>query len=181
MIVSGQRIEELFGEAEIAREVERIAREIEAGLPKDGAGLLVLCVLKGAFVFTADLIRALSRLGVSPEVDFLSVSSYGAGRTSGELRLTRDIEGSVAGRDVVIVEDILESGRTLAFAGDLARTRGARSVRSVVLLDKRGHRKADIEPDHLGFVCPDKFVAGYGMDAGYRFRELPFVGAVTED
>ena len=141
---------------------------------------LVIAVLKGSFIFAADLIRAMHVAGLSPDVEFITLSSYGSGTVSRGVTIVKDIDSDVAGRDVILVDDILESGRTLDFARTLMLERGARSVRVVVLLDKPGHRKAAIEPDHTGFECPDLFVVGYGMDAGYAFRELPFVGVVTE-
>ena len=124
--------------------------------------------------------RALYRQGLSPEVEFVSLSSYGGGTTGGDVRLLRDIERPVAGRTVLLVDDILESGRTVRFARDLMAERGAKETRLVVLLDKAMRRKIEIEADHVGFSCPDHFVVGYGLDAGHRFRELPFVGRVVD-
>ncbi|KQT44409.1 hypoxanthine phosphoribosyltransferase [Aureimonas sp. Leaf454] len=175
--VRGRRIETLFGEAEIAGEIDRLAREIAATTTDD---LLVVAVLKGSFVFAADLIRALHRAGVAPEVEFISLSSYGAGTEGGEVRVLRDVETDVAGRTVLMIDDILESGRTIRYARDLMRSRGALRVEIAVLLDKHMRRKADIEADYVGFACPDRFVVGYGMDVGHAFRELPFVGEVVE-
>lgn len=141
--------------------------------------LLVIAVLKGSFVFAADLIRALHAAGLAPEVEFLTLSSYGVGTTSsGTVRVVHDIESDVTGRDVVLVDDILESGRTLAFARDLLTGRGARRVMTCVLLNKAGKRVAAIEADLVGFDCPDHFVVGYGMDAAHAYRQLPFVGIV---
>lgn len=109
------------------------------------------------------------------------ISSYGAGKKSGDIKVLRDVDSDVEGRDILLIDDILESGKTLKFASDLMLERGARSVMIAVLLDKRMHRTSDIEPDFVGFDCPDYFVVGYGMDAGYAFRELPFVGFVTDE
>lgn len=176
--VRGRRIETLFTEAQISAEVERIAVEVAGGARED---LLVVAVLKGSFVFAADLIRALHRAKVAPEVEFISLSSYGAGTQGGEVRVVRDIETDVAGRSVLMIDDILESGRTIKFARDLMLSRGARSVEIAVLLDKHMRRKAEIEADYVGFQCPDRFVVGYGMDVGHAFRELPFVGDVIGD
>lgn len=172
------RIDVLFPAGEIAARVSALAAEIrDAGL---GENLLVVAVLKGGFVFAADLIRALHGAGVSPEVDFMSLSSYRAGTTSaGTVTVLRDLETDVKGRNVVLVDDILESGRTLAFAKQLMLDRGAERVGLAVLLDKPGHRAASIEGDFVGFVCPDLFVVGYGMDMGHAFRELPYIGHVV--
>jgi hypoxanthine phosphoribosyltransferase len=135
-------------------------------------------VLKGSFVFAADLIRAFHAAGLAPEVEFISVSSYGAGTTGGELRVLRDLDTDVAGRDVLLIDDILESGRTIGYVRDLLLSRGAHRVGIAVLLDKPGKRATAIEADHVGFVCPDYFVVGYGMDVGHAFRELPYVGVI---
>jgi len=141
----------------------------------------VIAILKGSFVFAADLLRALYEAGLSPQVDFMSLSSYGAGtESSGRVSVLRDVETEVAGRTVVLVDDILESGRTLAYAKDLLAARGATAVYSCVLLDKPVRRAANIEADFVGFECPDLFVVGYGMDVAHAFRELPFVGVIED-
>lgn len=172
----GRRIRVLFSPEEIARRNGEIAGEI-AG--RTGPDLLVIAILKGSFVFAADLLRALYGAGLSPEVEFMSLSSYGAGtQSSGEIKVLRDIDLDVKNRAVVLVDDILESGRTLAYAKDLLAARGASAVYTCVLLDKPGHRAANIEADFVGFTCPDLFVVGYGMDVAHAFRELPFVGVV---
>ena len=140
-----------------------------------------ISILKGSFVFAADLIRALHGAGLSPEVEFLSLSSYRTGTVStGEVTVLRDIESDVRGRDVLLIDDILESGRTLAFARDLMHARGARRVGIAVLLEKPGKRAQPLDADHVGFICPDLFVVGYGMDVAHAFRELPFVGVVED-
>lgn len=173
-----QRIEVLFSEEVIAEAVRTLARAIAASQPKD---LLVVAILKGSFMFAADLLRALHREGVVPGVEFMMLSSYGAATvSSGTVRIVRDIDTDVSGRAVLLVDDILESGRTLAFAKRLMTERGARSVEIAVLLDKTGKRQAPCEADHVGFVCPDKFVVGYGMDAAHQWRQLPFVGVVID-
>ncbi len=174
----GPRIDVLYTAEAIAARVGAIAEEIrDAGFAED---LVVVAVLKGGFVFAADLIRALHHAGVSPEVDFMSLSSYRDGTaSSGTVTVLRDLETDVAGRRVLLVDDILESGRTLAYAVRLLTERGASRVGLAVLLDKPGHRAAEIEADFVGFTCPDLFVVGYGMDMGHAFRELPYIGHVT--
>lgn len=176
--VRGRPIETLFTEGAIADAVGRLAREIAAR--GADAPLLVIAVLKGSFVFAADLIRALHRAGLAPEVEFISLSSYGAGTSGGAVSILRDVESDVAGRRILMIDDILESGRTLRFARDLMRARGAASVEIAVLLDKGMKRQAAVEADYVGFDCPDHFVVGYGMDVGHAFRELPFVGRVAD-
>lgn len=177
-LIRDRSVRVLFDAEEITARNTGMAVEIAAAGYRD---LLVVAILKGSFVFAADLLRALHRAGLSPEVEFLSLSSYGKGTTSsGTVRIVRDIESDVRGRDVLLIDDILESGRTLAFARDLLLDRGAARIGTAVLLDKRGRREAAVDADHVGFVCPDLFVVGYGMDAAHAFRELPFVGVVED-
>jgi hypoxanthine phosphoribosyltransferase len=177
-IVRGRSIRVLYDAETIAGRNAEIAREIAAAGYVD---LLVVSILKGSFVFAADLIRALHDAGLSPEVEFLSLSSYRSGTvSSGEVAVLRDIESDVAGRDVLLIDDILESGRTVAFARKMMVDRGARRVGVAVLLEKPGKRAQPIEADHVGFTCPDLFVVGYGMDVAHAFRELPFVGVVED-
>jgi hypoxanthine phosphoribosyltransferase len=174
---AAETIEVIFTPESIAERIAALAQRIaDAHLKR----LLVVAVLKGSFVFAADLIRAMHRTGLSPEIDFMSLSSYRtATSSSGRVEIVRDIEAGVRGRDVLIIDDILESGRTLAFAKQLIASRGAARVLTCVLLDKRGARIAGIEADFRGFECPDVFVVGYGMDLAHRFRELPFIGRVS--
>jgi hypoxanthine phosphoribosyltransferase len=176
-VVRGKTIEVLFSASAIARRNRELAKEIAS---RDFHDLLVISILKGSFIFAADLIRAMHETGLSPEVEFIFISSYGAGTTSGEVKVLRDIDNDVAGRDVLLIDDILESGKTLQFTRNLMLSRGARSVPVAVLLDKRARRQTGVEADFVGFECPDCFVVGYGMDAGHAFRELPFVGVVKE-
>lgn len=177
--MDGKRIEVLFSEAEIAARVDAIAAAVAERAPRN---LLVVAILKGSFMFAADLLRALHRHGLDPQVEFMMLSSYGAGTvSSGTVRIVRDIDTDVAGREVLLIDDILESGRTLAFARRLMQDRGAARVDVAVLLEKPGKRRAEIEADVVGFVCPDSFVVGYGMDAAHAWRQLPFVGVVVED
>lgn len=176
IVIDGHRIGVLFTAEDISQRVAAVAKDIAERKPSN---LLVVPILKGSFVFAADLIRAMHHAGLSPEVDFMILSSYRkAVRSSGQVQVLRDIETDVKGRDVLLIDDILESGRTLAFAKDLLAARGARAVYTAVLLNKPGHLAAHIQADFQGFVCPDKFVVGYGMDMAHQFRELPFVGHV---
>jgi hypoxanthine phosphoribosyltransferase len=172
----GQRFRPLFSAEEIAARVTALAQEIAASEPR---GLLAIIVLKGGFVFAADLVRALAGEGVRLEIEFISLSSYGSRqKTSGEVRVVRDIEVEVSGRDVLIIDDVLDSGLTLKFARDLMRSRGARRAAIAVMVDKPAGRRADVEADYVGFTCPDYFVVGYGMDAAHAFRELPYIGVL---
>jgi len=177
-IVRGRSIRVLYDIDTIDARNRELAAEIAASGYRD---LLVISILKGSFVFAADLIRALHDSGLEPEVEFISLSSYGAGtESSGNVRVVKDIESDVKDRDVLLIDDILESGRTISFARKLMEERGAHRVGVAVLLEKPGKRAVPIEAEHVGFVCPDLFVVGYGMDAGHAFRELPFVGVVED-
>lgn len=172
------RIDVIFSPEVIASRIGELAHEIAATRCE---GLLVVAILKGSFVFAADLIRALHRVGLSPDVDFMTLSSYRKNiRSSGAVEIVRDIELDVEGRNVLIVDDILESGRTLAFAKDLIAARGAASIRTCVLLNKPVDRAVRITADYRAFECPEVFVVGYGMDLAHRYRELPFVGRVVQ-
>ena len=174
----GARISVLYSAEALSARVHELAREIVARM---GPQPLIVPILKGSFVFAADLMRALHDAGAAPDMDFLSLSSYGAGRTSrGEVTILRDTEVPIEGRDVLIIDDILESGRTLAFARDLMAARHARTILTCVLLDKPGKLATQLKADFVGFECPDVFVVGYGMDAAHAFRQLPFVGFVEE-
>lgn len=167
----------LIGEKEIRRRVAELARSIE----RDYAGaseILLLGVLRGAFVFLADLSR---ELRLPNRVDFIALSSYENGATfSGGVRLIMDSRISVTGRHVLIVEDILDSGRTLAYLLETFRARHPSSLRSCVLVRKPG-QDIDVEVDYLGFDIPDEWVVGYGLDYGDRFRTLPYIGVVEPD
>ncbi|AHK42238.1 putative hypoxanthine-guanine phosphoribosyltransferase [Ensifer adhaerens OV14] len=177
-VVRGKNIEPLYTAETIAARNTELADMIVEGPHKD---LLVIAVLKGSFIFAADLIRAMHNTGLAPEVEFITLSSYGLGTVSQGVKIIKDIDSDVHGRDVLLIDDILESGRTLRFAKELMYERGARNVTIAVLLDKRVKRKVELEADYVGFECPDHFVVGYGMDVAYAFRELPFVGVVTGD
>jgi hypoxanthine phosphoribosyltransferase len=171
-------VEVLFSAAEIAHRVDALAGEIAAAM---GLDILLISVLKGSFMFTADLMRALHHHGVRPRVDFMTVSSYREGSESGEMRLLRDVDEDVAGQHVLLVDDILDTGQTLDYVRRLMLGRGAAEVRLCVLLDKPGRRKVEIGAEFVGFPSPELFVVGYGLDHAHRYRELPFIGEVVGD
>ena len=176
MTTNEPSIDVLFSEQEIAARVEALAAEIAQDHQGD---LLIVVILKGSFVFAADLLRALDRSGLQPQVDFMTLSSYGERTSSsGRVTLTRDISEDVQSRHVLIVDDILESGRTLEFARNVLRERGAVRVKTCLLLDKSTKREVPIEADYQGFVIGDRFVVGYGLDLAHRFRGLPYIGVV---
>ena len=175
---AGQRLETIFSADEIHDRLQSLAAEIAARAPKN---LLIVPVLKGSFVFAADLLRALYAAGLAPEVDFLTLSSYRKSRSStGQVSILRDLDLDVLHRHVILIDDVLDSGRTLVFAKDLIAARGAARVETCVLLDKKAPRAVSIEADYCAFTCPNVYVVGYGMDVAHRYRELPFVGRLVD-
>jgi hypoxanthine phosphoribosyltransferase len=174
----GHRIETVFTAEEIKERLAMLAAEIAAKRPEN---LLVVPILKGSFVFAADLLRALNQVGLTPEVDFLTLSSYKKSRvSSGQVTILRDLDLDVSGRHVILIDDVLDSGRTLAFAKDLISARGATTIETCVLLDKQAQRAVNIAADYFAFRCPNVFVVGYGMDVAHRYRELPYVGRLVD-
>ncbi len=170
-------LEVVFSPDAIAARLDELASEIAQ---RNFERLLVVAVLKGSFVFAADLIRAMHRVGLEPEVDFLTLSSYRKSTTSsGQVEILRDLDLDVIDRNVLLIDDVLDSGRTLAFAKDLISARGAKSISTCVLLDKQTQRAVDLVPDFRAFECPEVFVVGYGMDVAHRYRELPYVGRIV--
>ncbi len=157
-------------------------RELGAQISRDyeGQDLLLICILRGGVMFLTDLMRALT---VPHTVDFMAVSSYGAGarQSRGHVRITLDLTTSIEGRNVLIVEDIIDSGHTIASVIDLLKARRPRSLRVCTLLDKAERREADVPIDYRGFVIPDKFVFGYGLDLDEYYRNLPFVGVARPE
>lgn len=152
--------------------------EMGAEIAKDYAGKkpLLICVLKGAMVFMADLMRAID---LPLNIDFIAVSSYGSGtRSTGEVRIVKDLDGPLEGHDVIFVEDILDTGLTLSYLLDTFRARGVASIKIAALLNKQERRKAHVELDYKGFDIPDEFVVGYGLDFDERYRNLPYIGVV---
>lgn len=178
--MSDDRISEiLFTPEQVSARVSELGRQISADYA--GKDLVLVGILKGAFVFLADLIRAIS---IPLEVDFVAVSSYGVStRTSGVVRIIKDLEESVEGKHVLIVEDIVDTGLTLklSYLLDNLKTRKAASVRICTLLDKPAQRETDVTAEYVGFVIPDKFVIGYGLDYDGLYRNLPFIGVLRED
>jgi hypoxanthine phosphoribosyltransferase len=169
--------EVLISREEIAAAVDRLAAEISRDY-YDKCPLLV-AVLKGAFVFLADLMR---RLDFPLEVDFIRLSSYGSGQeSSGQVKVVHGIGADIAGRHVLVVEDIVDTGLTTAFLLGYLKDRGAASVRLCTLSDKPSRRQTEVKIDYLGFDVPDKFLVGYGLDWDERFRYLPDICCVEED
>lgn len=170
-------LEILISEEEIATK----CKEIGAQLTSDYTDKfpLVIGVLKGALPFMADLSRAID---VDLEMDFMDVSSYGSGmRSSGEVKIVKDLDAQVEGRDLLIIEDIIDSGLTLSYLVDLFKYRKANSIKIVTLLDKPSGRSAAIEADVIGFQVPDEFVVGYGLDYNQKYRNLPYIGILKPE
>jgi hypoxanthine phosphoribosyltransferase len=168
-------VTKLFDEGEIARRVEDVAARIAGAM---GGELVVVGILKGSFVLVADLVRALDRAGRAPRVEFIRLSSYGRGReSSGDVRLIGEVP-EVAGRVVLLVDDIADTGLSLAHAKALLEQAGAVKVWTCAAVDKPSRRRVDITPDFVCFTVGDRFVVGYGIDHAERYRHLPYIGAV---
>ncbi len=164
----------LFSAEEVARRVDEMAQRISADYA--GRELLLVGILKGSWIFLADLAR---RLTVPVFIDFMTVSSYGAStRTSGVVKIVLDLKCPLENRDVLVVEDILDSGLTLKYILEGLRLRRPRSLKVAVLMDKPARRRAAIQADYVGFEVPDRFVVGYGADHAERFRNLPYIGYI---
>lgn len=169
-------IEKLFGEGEIRRRVGELAAAIRRAL---GREFVVIGVLKGSFVFLADLVRALHRCEAAPRVEFMRLASYGQSReSSGEVLLLGDAPRDFEGRAVLLVDDIVDTGLSLSFGRRLLEERNASRVLTCALLDKPSRRKVEVAVDFVGFQIPDVFVVGYGIDYAERYRYLPFIGKV---
>ena len=168
----------LFSDAQLATRLRALVREMADGCR--GENLVIVGILRGSFIFLADLVRELYRQDVHPRIDFMTLESYGAGtESSGTVRVVKDVSMDVAGADVLVVDDILDSGRTLHFAREHLLARGARSVRTCALLDKPARRVVPFQADYIGFTIEDRFVVGYGLDYDGRYREIPHIACVT--
>ena len=164
----------LIDQDELQARITALAHEIRQDLPSQQIHLI--CVLKGAFLFLGDLIRALEG---HVTIDFMACSSYGAGTSSsGEVRLSKDLDTRIEGRDVILVEDIVDTGLTLHYMQEILLTRAPRSLRTACLLSKPSRRKIDVKVDYIGFTIEDKFVVGYGLDYAEQYRNLPYIGVL---
>ena len=162
-------------------EIRAKCKEMGARISQEykGKNLMLVTVLKGAVVFLADLMRAIE---VPAEIDFMVVSSYGSGvKSSGVVKIVKDLDVPLAGKDLLIVEDILDSGLTLSYIKELLASRGPASIKIATLLDKPSRRKVDLVADYIGFSVPDEFVIGYGLDYDEKYRNLPYIGILKPE
>jgi hypoxanthine phosphoribosyltransferase len=174
--VSAASISRLFDEAEIRARVEALATDIVRAV---GVDFVVIGVLKGSFVFLADLVRALARSGATPGIEFMRLASYGQKKeSSGEVLLLGDVPRDFGGKAVLLVDDIVDTGLSMDYGKRLLMGRNAARVWTCALLDKPSRRKVDVTLDFIGFEIPDVFVVGYGIDYAEQYRYLPFIGRV---
>ena len=172
--MSGIRV--LFSAVEIAARVDALAAEIARAIPAD---FIIVGLLKGAWVFVADLARALDRAGAEPEIEFMRLSSYGSAKeSSGAVQLLGNIPAGLAGRPVLLLDDIVDTGRSIDYAAAQLRDRGIGGLWTCALLDKPQRREVEVGLDFVGFRVGDVFVAGYGTDYAEKYRHLPYIGAV---
>jgi hypoxanthine phosphoribosyltransferase len=165
----------LISQHALTARIREMAAELRTAVPNDD--IHFVCVLKGAFMFLSDLVRALDD---RVTLDFIAVSSYGEStKSSGEVRLVKDVDTGLEGRHVVIVEDIVDTGLTLHYLQDILRRRGPASLHTACLLSKPSRRKVDVKVDFIGFTIDDHFVVGYGLDYAEQFRNLPYIGIMA--
>ncbi len=167
-------LEVLITKEKIAERVKELGKQISRDY--EGKSVHLVCVLKGAYTFLADLTR---EMDISVTIDFLAVSSYNEGTsTSGEVRLTKDLDSGLEGMDVIIVEDIADTGLTLRYLYNMLQRRGPNSLKVVSLLSKPSRREVEVPVDYVGFEIPDRFVVGYGLDVDQKYRNLPYIAVV---
>jgi hypoxanthine phosphoribosyltransferase len=165
----------LIDAGKIQDRIRELAREIEAGYPK-GETIHLVGVLKGGFVFMADLVRSMT---APVSLDFIAVSSYGSGtKSSGEVRFQKDLDTSIEDRHVLLVEDIVDTGRTLKYLQQALARRAPRTLRTACLLSKPSRREVEVPVEHIGFTIEDRFVIGYGLDYDEKYRNLPYIAVL---
>ena len=167
----------LISEKDIKKAVKKMGKQISKDY--DGKNLMLVAVLKGSIIFMGDLMRSIS---IPLNIDFMSVSSYGSGtKTSGVVKIIKDLDHDLSGKDILIVEDILDSGMTLSYLKSLLEQRNVNSIRIATLLDKPERRIADVKADYFCFTVPDEFVVGYGLDFDQQYRHLPYIGVLKPE
>ncbi len=171
-----QKIDVMIDEATVEARIAEIAQQLSKEY--EGKTIHIIGVLKGSVFFMCELAK---RLTVPVTMDFMSVSSYGSDtKSSGVVKMIKDLDESIEGRDVVLIEDIMDSGRTLSYLINILKERKPASFKVVTLLDKPDRRVVELEPDITGFVIPDRFVVGYGLDCAQKYRNLPYIGVISE-
>ena len=171
-----QKIDVMIDEAAVEARIAEIAQQLRKEY--EGKTIHIIGVLKGSVFFMCELAK---RLTVPVTMDFMSVSSYGNDtKSSGVVKMIKDLDESIEGRDVVLIEDIMDSGRTLSYLINILKERKPASFKVVTLLDKPDRRVVELEPDITGFVIPDRFVVGYGLDCAQKYRNLPYIGVISE-
>ena len=171
-----QKIDVMIDEATVEARIAEIAQQLSKEY--EGKTIHIIGVLKGSVFFMCELAK---RLTVPVTMDFMSVSSYGNDtKSSGVVKMIKDLDESIEGRDVVLIEDIMDSGRTLSYLINILKERKPASFKVVTLLDKPDRRVVELEPDITGFVIPDRFVVGYGLDCAQKYRNLPYIGVISE-
>ncbi|MCR4673601.1 MAG: hypoxanthine phosphoribosyltransferase [Lachnospiraceae bacterium] len=170
-------VKEMLSEEELAKRISELGEQISKDY--EGESVFLVCILKGAAFFACELAK---RITVPVTIDFMATSSYGSGTvSSGEVQIKKDLDLGVEGRNVIIVEDIIDSGNTLNYLSGLFKDRKAKSVRMCAMLDKPDRREVDVPVDYIGFTIPDAFVVGYGLDYDQKYRNLPYIGVVEFD
>jgi hypoxanthine phosphoribosyltransferase len=170
-------VEVMISEAEIRNRIAELGQQITEHYRDSGSDMVLVGLLRGSFMFMADLCRTIN---VSHEVDFMTASSYGSGMSSTrDVKILKDLDEDIRGKDVLIVEDIIDSGNTLSRVSEILRLREPKSLAICTLLDKPSRREVDVKVDYIGFSIPDEFVVGYGIDYAQRYRHLPYIGKVV--
>jgi hypoxanthine phosphoribosyltransferase len=170
------KVREMISEVQVNARIKELAEQISEDYK--GKGIHLICILKGSIFFTCELAK---RLTIPVTIDFMSVSSYGSETvSSGRVRILKDLDESIQGKDILIIEDIIDSGNTLSYLKDLLGTRAPKTLEICTLLDKPDRRVTNVDVKYVGFVIPDEFVVGYGLDYDQYYRNLPFVGVVEQ-
>ena len=172
-----ETVKEMLSEEELANRIKELGEQISKDY--EGEEVFLVCILKGAAFFACELAK---RISVPVTIDFMATSSYGSGTvSSGEVQIKKDLDLGVEGKNVIIVEDIIDSGNTLNYLSNIFKDRKAKSVKMCAMLDKPERREVDVPMDYIGFTIPDAFVVGYGLDYDQKYRNLPYIGVVDLD
>ncbi len=171
------RIDVLFSESELDKRIRALGDEISRDY--EGEEITLICILKGASFFACELAK---RISIPAYIDFMRISSYGDEmESSGDVKIVQDLDDPIRGKNVIVVEDIVDSGRSMHYLFEILKSRGAKSLKLCALLNKADRRVTEVSIDYLGFEIPDKFVVGYGLDYAQKYRNLPYIGVVTPE